>query len=364
VRSLFRPIPVAEQLEAWRRRDARYDGAFVIAVSTTGIYCRPSCPSRPSEEHVAFFPDAAAAEQAGYRPCRRCAPDRASGEPPEAIARLLRQVKESPDTRISDADLRAAGLTSDTVRRWFLRHRGMTFSAWCRRLRLGAAMSRLGAGASLDEVALGHGFDSHSGFRSAFQRLFGDAPGRSRADDCVHVEILPTPLGPMLAAADRSAVRRLVFADPAALAESYRKLSHDADLPVVPGSNPVLRQLSGELEAYFAGRRQTFTVPFSGGGTPFQERVWKALGEIPWGETRSYEAVARRLGSPRSLRAVARANAANPLYLLIPCHRVIGKDGRLAGYAGGLWRKDRLLALEQSAVHPADPGLAALPASR
>ncbi|MBN8248783.1 MAG: methylated-DNA--[protein]-cysteine S-methyltransferase [Verrucomicrobia bacterium] len=346
--TMHRPIPDAEQREAWRRRDARYDGAFVIAVSTTGIYCRPSCPSRPAEDHVAFLPDAAAAEQAGYRACRRCTPDRMAGEPPEAISRLLRQVEASPDTRISAADLRALGLAPDTVRRWFLRHRGMTFSTWCRRRRLGAALQQLGAGAPLDDVALGHGFESHSGFRSAFERLFGKAPGQLRTGQCLHVALLPTPLGSMLVAADRQVVRRLVFADPAALADSYRELSRTADMPVVPGSNPVLERLAGELEEYFAGRRRAFSVPLDGHGTPFQERVWAALRNIPWGETQSYGDIARRLGTPRAIRAVARANAANPLYLLNPCHRVIGKDGKLTGYAGGLWRKDRLLALEQA----------------
>lgn len=342
-----------EMLTAWQRRDASYDGVFCFGVKTTGIFCRPSCPSRPRREHLDFFHSGGEAVRAGYRPCKRCRPELANGQPPEWIGRLMARAAASPDNRISAQDLRSLGVQPERARRWFQKHHGMTFVAWCRGLRLSRAFSQIRSGQPMDDVVLGHGFESHSGFRSAFARTFGKAPGKMRDSDCLRVALLDTPLGPMLAAAGNESVCQLEFADRRSLEGSYAEMRRRFALPVVPGENVTLQRLRQELQEYFHGARREFTVPISPRGTDFQQRVWCELQRIPFGRTASYEAVAKRIGSPTAVRAVARANATNRLYLLVPCHRVIAKDGTLSGYGGGKWRKHLLIELERTGRLPA-----------
>ncbi|MBI3721878.1 MAG: methylated-DNA--[protein]-cysteine S-methyltransferase, partial [Fimbriimonas ginsengisoli] len=342
-----------EMANAWRRRDAGYDGVFFFGVKTTGIFCRPSCPSRPKREHLEFFRSGGAAVRSGYRPCKRCRPELANGQPPEWIARLMTRVAESPDNKISACDLRSLDVPPERARRWFQKHHGMTFAAWCRGLRLSRAFTQIRSGQPMDDVIFGHGFESHSGFRTAFTRAFGKAPGKVRDADCLRVTLLDTPLGPMLAAAGNESVCQLEFADRRGLEKSYAEMRCRFALPVVPGENAVLQRLRQELQEYFSGARREFAVPLSLRGTDFQQRVWRELQRIPFGRTASYETVAKKIGSPAAVRAVARANATNRLYLLIPCHRVIAKDGTLSGYGGGKWRKRLLLELERTGMLPA-----------
>lgn len=337
---------------AWERRDAAFDGLFCLGVRTTGICCKPSCPSQPRRENIEFFPSVAAAVRAGYRPCKRCAPELAGGRPPEWVANLMERVADFPDARLSSADLRAMGVAPEQARRWFQKHHGMTFAAWCRGMRLSRAFTQIRKGEPLDDVILGHGFESHSGFRSAFAKAFGVAPGKGAEKECLRAAMLETPLGPMLAAVSDSAVCQLEFADRRGLERSYQEMRRRFGLPVVPGDNAVLEQLRAEVAEYFAGTIREFRVPVALKGTAFQERVWHALRENPPGTTASYEALAMRMGAPSAVRAVAAANGANRLYLLVPCHRVIAKDGTLCGYGGGLWRKRLLLKLEMEGSLP------------
>jgi AraC family transcriptional regulator of adaptative response/methylated-DNA-[protein]-cysteine methyltransferase len=229
----------------------------------------------------------------------------------------------------------------------------MTFAAWCRGLRLSRAFTQIRRGDPMDDVILGHGFESHSGFRSAFSRAFGHAPGQATAADCLRVALLETPMGPMLAAASDRALCQLEFADRRGLERSYEEMRARFQLPVVPGENAVLRQLRDELGEYFLGARREFTVPVELKGTEFQQRTWRELQKIPYGRTASYEAIAKKMGLPSAVRAVARANGTNRLYLLVPCHRVIAKDGSISGYGGGVWRKRLLLDLERTGKLPA-----------
>jgi AraC family transcriptional regulator of adaptative response/methylated-DNA-[protein]-cysteine methyltransferase len=249
---------------------------------------------------------------------------------------------------MSAGQLRALGVPPERARRWFQQHYGMTFAAWCRGRRLSRALAQLGSGQPLDDVVLGHGFASHSGFRSAFARAFGKAPGRAGGRDCLRVALLETPLGPMLAAASNESVCQLEFADARGLGRRYAEMRRRFGLAVVPGENAVLDRLRQELKEYFDGTRREFTAPFLLRGTDFQQRVWRELQRIPYGRTVSYETVARKIGLPSAVRAVARANGRNRLYLLVPCHRVIAKDGKLSGYGGGVWRKRQLLELERN----------------
>jgi AraC family transcriptional regulator of adaptative response/methylated-DNA-[protein]-cysteine methyltransferase len=342
-----------EMLAALMARDSAYDGVFVAAIRTTGIFCRPSCTARkPDPRNVRFFPSPGEAQAAGFRPCLRCRPLEIAGQTPVWIAALLREVEADSARRWTDADLRARRLNPDRVRRWFLQHHHMTFHAYARARRLGLALGRIQGGDAVIASALDHGFDSLSGFNDAFRRLFGNAPTRLGGMRPLAVRRVATPLGTMVAAAGDGGLYLLEFDDRRMLETQITRLRQRLDVTLVPGTHPVLDQTQRELDEYFAGVRRTFTLPLATPGTPFQQRVWQRLLAIPHGATRSYAEIARAIGQPEAGRAVARANGDNRLAIVIPCHRVIGADGKLTGYGGGLWRKQRLLDLERAGVAP------------
>ncbi|HKY31762.1 MAG TPA: methylated-DNA--[protein]-cysteine S-methyltransferase [Candidatus Polarisedimenticolia bacterium] len=341
--------PAGVMHAALRRRDASFDGLFYAGVRTTGIVCRPSCPARkPLPRNVEFFATVREATFAGYRPCKRCRPLAVPGRHPAEVERLLDEVDADPEARLRDADLRARGLAPERIRRYFQRHFGMTFQAYSRGRRLADAFQQIRRGALLEDVTLGHGYASHSGFRGAFRRLFGAPPGRARRADCIVVGWIPSPLGPLVAASVREGICLLEFTDRRMLEGQVARLGRLFRRPAVAGRSEHLDRLRKEMERYFQGSAAPFTVPVAAPGTPFQERVWSELRRIPRGTTCSYQELARRIGAPRASRAVGRANGMNRVAIVIPCHRVVNGDGRLGGYGGGLWRKERLLALERA----------------
>ncbi|MDZ4774227.1 MAG: methylated-DNA--[protein]-cysteine S-methyltransferase [Planctomycetota bacterium] len=341
----------AEMYRALVERDASYDGLFFVGVKTTGIFCRPICPAKkPRSENVSYFVAAHAAERAGFRACKRCRPLEAIGSHPRWVVQLLREVEtrsRSKRERMKDDDVRAAGFEPVNARRYFKEHFGMTFHAYQRTLWLADAPAEIESGRTTSDVALDSGFESESGFRAAFTRLFGTAPSRSSGGRTISAALLTTPIGPFVAAAFPDRVCMLDFPDRAAILTQTKSLRRWFDDPILPGTNDALEQLREELAEYFAGKRKRFDVKLALAGTPFQESVWKALLAIPYGETRSYEDIARAIGNPKAVRAVGKANGDNRMAILIPCHRVVEKGGALRGYAGGLWRKQRLLELEE-----------------
>jgi AraC family transcriptional regulator of adaptative response/methylated-DNA-[protein]-cysteine methyltransferase len=333
---------------AFFARDVSYDGVFVSGVKTTGIFCRPSCPARkPLRRNVEYFGSVREAFFAGYRPCQRCRPLEADGRPPEWVEKVLQAVAESPERRLRAAELRAMGISPERARRFFQKEYGLSFDAYCRAQRLGRALAQLREGEGLDSVAIDAGYESLSGFRDAFAKHFGAPPGKGRSGECALAAWLRTPLGPMVAAATSRGVCLLEFTDRRMLERQLGILGRRLRLPLAPGENDHLKRLREEVDAYFAGRRKAFSVPVHTTGSPFQERVWRELQRIPYGETRSYAAVAAAVGSPEAVRAVGQANGMNRIAIVLPCHRVVNADGKLGGYGGGLWRKERLLALEQ-----------------
>jgi AraC family transcriptional regulator, regulatory protein of adaptative response / methylated-DNA-[protein]-cysteine methyltransferase len=357
--------PWEEMLTALFDRDASYDGLFFAAVTTTGIFCRPSCPARnPKPEHVEFYATARGALFAGFRPCRRCHPLEEPGRTPSWATQLIARVEAWPDERIRDADLRADGLDPVAVRRYFQKTYGMTFQAYSRSRRLGHAFAALRAGSSLDEAVFSHGWESHSGFRSAFGKAAGLTPGRvaprrptpgrlapgeAGASDFIRLAWIETPLGPMVAGATERALCLLEFTDRRMIEAQLETVRRRFGLPLLAGESPVFPRLREELAEYFAGGRRDFDLPLDYRGSEFQQRVWEGLLRIPYGETRSYAELAGDLGASGAARAVGRANGLNRIAILVPCHRVIAADGGLGGYGGGLWRKLRLLETEGSA---------------
>jgi len=344
------PLPDPDVLyRALVERDSRFDRLFVVGVKTTGIFCRPTCHARkPKPENVEFFPTPRDALVHGYRPCKLCRPMEPAGAAPEWLRPLLDEVHAHPANRLTDEDLRNRGLAPYSVRRWFHKHHGMTFHAYCRSLRLGTAFGRIREGENVGPAAFGSGYDSLSGFTDAFKKTIGFAPSASRNGRLVVVARIPTPLGPMLAGATDDGVCLLEFADRRMLETQLARLRKHLNAEIVPGQSQHLHALHIQLDEYFEGTRRHVDLPLVTPGTPFQQRVWEGLRTIPYGETRSYQQQAAALGQPSAVRAVARANGDNRIAILIPCHRVIGKNGKLTGYGGGLWRKEYLLNLERT----------------
>ena len=343
--------PESEMWQAFTERDPAYDGVFFTGVRTTGIFCRTTCPARkPLRKNIEFFEAASDALFAGYRPCKRCRPLEPHGEAPAWLRSVLEALEEEPARRMRDADLRDQGVDPARVRRWFQAHHGMTFQAYQRARRLGRALGQLSIGDDIVQTAYRNGFESLSGFNDAVRRLAGESPGRARTATVVHLTRIPTPLGPMLAGATDDALCLLEFAERRMLETQLRRVQKQLDAVLVPGETNITTRTAEELERYFDRALTEFTVPLALAGTPFQEEVWAELRTIPYGETRSYGEQARRMGNPKAVRAVARANGDNRIAIIIPCHRVIGSDGKLTGYGGGLWRKKRLLELERGEV--------------
>ncbi|HEX8010241.1 MAG TPA: trifunctional transcriptional activator/DNA repair protein Ada/methylated-DNA--[protein]-cysteine S-methyltransferase [Casimicrobiaceae bacterium] len=340
--------------------DPAFEGIFYVGVATTAVFCRPTCRVRtPKRENVEFFASPSAALHAGYRPCRRCHPlDRDRSAPP-LVEELLAAVEAEPTSRWRDADLAGRGIDPSTARRTFKRYCGMTFHAYHRARRMGLALAGVRQGKSMLDLQLDHGFESGSGFRTAFNRLVGTPPSRASGVDCLYAQWFETPLGPMLALADDGGLALLEFVDRRGLERELEVLQRRLKRRILPGAHRYLKQIGKELAAYFAGRSLVFNTPLALAGSPFQRAVWNALQAIPPGTTRSYGEIAEAIGRPAAVRAVGRANGDNRLCLIVPCHRVIGSDGTLTGYGGGLWRKAWLL--EHERAHALGPGQLALP---
>jgi AraC family transcriptional regulator of adaptative response/methylated-DNA-[protein]-cysteine methyltransferase len=295
---------------------------------------------------VEFFGTIGDALFAGYRACKRCRPTDAGA--PDWVRKLLAQVDADPAARMSEDLLREQGLEPARVRRYFLREYGMTFQAYCRARRLGASFEKIRNGDDLDEAIVDSGFDSYSGFRTAFARQFGRPPGQSRDADCVRLAWLETPLGPMVSGSTAQGICLLEFTSRRMLETQFGVVSRRLNLPLLPGENEHSRELQKQLGEYFAGTRRCFELPLVYPGSPFERAVWEELLRIPYGETRSYDELARAVGRPGGSRAVGQANGRNRIAVVIPCHRVVNASGELGGYGGGLWRKRILLGLERT----------------
>ncbi|TNE70037.1 MAG: bifunctional transcriptional activator/DNA repair protein Ada [Rhodobacteraceae bacterium] len=341
-------LPDADTLyQALLARDPSYEGRAWVGVTSTGVFCRFTCPARkPKPENCRWFDSLGACIEAGFRPCKRCQPLKAATDAEPVIEELLTALGERPEHRWCEADVTAMGYDRGTVRRAFKRHFGMSFLELARLERLRRGFEVMSEGGTVLEAGLEAGFSSASAFRARVGALLGMAPGTLSADPLLSIDWIDTPLGPMIAVADDHRLHLLEFMDRKALPTELRKLAEAAKGRLGFGRTAIHDQTARELTAYFDGKRTVFTIPLAYHGSGFYGQVWDALREIPAGETRSYGALATGIGRPTASRAVARANGANQIAILIPCHRVIGTDGSLTGYGGGLWRKQRLLEIE------------------
>lgn len=328
-------------------RDAAYDGRAYVGVSSTGVFCRLTCPARkPKFENCTFFATPAGCIEAGYRACKRCQPLAVPDGADPALRRLMDALDAAPARRWCEGDILAMGLDPSTIRRAFKRQFGMTFLEMARQRRLRDGFTTLKAGEPVIAAQVDAGFSSPSAFRAAFARLAGLAPGTFRKDALLKADWIDTPLGAMIAISCSHRLHLLEFADRKALPREVAKLQKAQPGGIGIGRTAPTEQVAEELGRYFSGARAHFETPCAFHGTTFEREVWHYLQAIPGGETRSYSQIAAEIGRPSATRAVARANGANQLAIIVPCHRVLSADGSLTGYGGGLWRKNRLIEIE------------------
>ena len=330
-------------------KNPEFEGVFWMGVKTTGIFCRPTCTARkPKFENVEFFSNTKDAILKGYRPCKVCKPLENPDETPAAIQNLLNDLAANPSLKFKDYDLVQRDLEPATVRRWFLKHHGITFHAFQRMFKLNSAFKKLNSGENVTEAAFDSGYESLSGFNESFKNIFGVSPKNSNREKVVDLKRIETPLGTMIACADENGICMLEFSDRKALPTELKEIAKHFNANIIQGENSHFNILEKELVEYFEGKRRDFSVPLSPVGTDFQKNVWEILRGIPYGTTRSYQEQANILGNPKAVRAVANANGLNKISIIIPCHRVISTNGTLTGYGGGIWRKQKLLELEKA----------------
>ncbi len=332
-----------EYYQALLDKNTEYEGVFYVGVKTTGVFCRPTCSARkPKFENCEFYENAQQALLAGFRPCKRCHPLSPPNQVSELVQTLVNAVEANPEKKWRESDFRELFTDASTARRQFKKRFGMTFVGYARARRMGLAMKQIRAGASVLDAQIASGYQSGSGFRDAFSRIMGAAPA-SLDQDVLTATWLDTKLGPMLAIADDDALYLLEFVDRRGLEREIERLRAKTKSAIIPGCTSPISAIEAELKQYFDGVLKEFKTPVALLGTPFQKLVWDELKKIPVGETRSYSEIALAIGKPTAVRAVARANGANQLAIIIPCHRVISANGDLTGYGGGLARKKWLI---------------------
>ncbi len=325
-----------------------YEGVFFVGVKTTGVFCRPTCPARkPKFENCEFFETAQQALLASYRPCRRCQPLSHPNQVSELVQKLVEAVEKNPEKRWKTGDFQELSVDASTARRQFKKRFGMTFVEYARARRMGLAMKQIRSGESVIDAQLSSGYESSSGFRDAFSRIMGAAPSKADAESVLRAEWIDTLLGPMLAIGDEHSLFLLEFVERRGLEREVERLRMKTKRAIIPGSTAPIRRIKKELNQYFEGTLSQFKTPVTLLGSPFQMQVWNVLMKIPAGETRSYKEIAEEVGKPSAYRAVAQANGANQLALIIPCHRVINSNGEIGGYGGGVARKKWLLRHEK-----------------
>jgi len=335
-------------------RDREQDGRFVYAVATTGVYCKPSCPSRRAlRTNVTFFENADAAEASGFRACLRCEPRATQSAADRVIAKARAYVEthlDEPHTLTELAD--AVGMSATHLQRTFKRAVGVSPRQYAAALRADRLKTHLRTGATVSRATFDAGYGASSRAYHAATEQLGMTPGAyRRGGKGVHIRYLTTPtsLGRLLVAATDRGVCAVMLGDDDAMLDD----ALDAEYPQATrtrvrgrSGDDDLRGWIAAVAAHLEGAERDLAVPIDVAGTPFQQRVWGALQRIPYGETRSYTQVAESINAPSAVRAVASACARNPVSLLVPCHRVVRESGALGGYRWGLARKDRLIARE------------------
>lgn len=340
---------INEYYTALVERDPKYIGLFYAGVKTTSVFCISTCRApKPKFENVLFYSNFKDALDHGYRPCKICNPTQNAYETPPLVEEAIKMVKKNPKTKIADWMLREKGIAPEMVRRWFQKHYKMTYHTYQRMYRINNALIELKAGKNTTDTALNSGFESLSGFGYTFKKTLGKSPTNALQENTILLSRFTTPIGPMFICASEQGVCLIEFVDRKMLETELKDLQKLLNAKILIGENEHSKKATSELNEYFQGTRKSFSFSIDSPGTEFQQSVWNGLNTIPYGKTSSYQEQANNLNKPNAVRAVASANGFNRIAIVIPCHRVIGKDGKLTGYGGGLERKRWLLNHEMN----------------
>jgi len=330
-------------------KNTKCDGTFFTAVKTTGIFCHPSCRARiPKAENVTFYDKIQEALQNGYRPCKICKPMEQIGETPAYIKNIIAELQQNPQKKINDEQLKLLNIEPHTIRRWFKKNYNMTFHSFQRMLRINYAFGNIKKGKSITHSAYESGYESLSGFNESYRSIFGESASKSKNKNIINVLRFSSPIGSVIACATKKGICFLGFIGQKRIEEQFTEIQKQFNAIILPGKNPHLTQVKKEINEYFDGSRKSFTVPLDIVGTDFRKQVWDELLNISYARTVSYKDQAIAINNVKAIRAVASANGANKISIIIPCHRVIGSNGSLTGYAGGLHKKNWLLNFEKT----------------
>lgn len=342
-----------QRWDAVQRRDPAADGSFYYSVKSTGVFCVPSCPSRPAKrENIAFHASAAAARAAGFRACKRCSPGDPSLRQRHAasVANACRQIEAALECPSLDEMARAAGISRFHFHRLFKGITGLTPKAYASACRARRVRELLPESTTVTEALYAAGFDSNSRFYAQSSALLGMKPksfSHGGRGESIRFAIGESSLGPVLVAATAHGICAVFMGDdPDALAIDLQRRFPNAELT---GGDAEFDLLVARVIGFVEAPQLGWDLPLDLRGTAFQQRVWQALREIPAGSTDSYTGIADKIGLPKAVRAIAGACAANPVAVAVPCHRVVRIDGGLSGYRWGVERKRELLDRESKA---------------
>lgn len=332
-------MDINEKWAAITSSDPSCDGKFFYGVKSTGIYCRPSCKSKnPVRQNVLFFNSREEAELAGFRPCKRCRPDLPSYDPAAETAESAKILidRAFADRVTLQGELNSLGVSRRRLAGLFEKRYAMSPEQYLNQVRFSHAKGMLAEGKRITDVAFAVGLETPSAFAVFFKKQAGISPSEYMARQAAEAPycFCQTPIGTARISEDESGIAGIRFVD------------WEPSLETAPANGIYLEDAAKQFQEYFAKKRRAFDVPLSLHGSEFQRTVWRQIQMIPYGETRSYQDIALCIGNPKAARAVGMANNRNPVLIMVPCHRVVGKGNRIVGYAGGIERKQFLLDLE------------------
>jgi AraC family transcriptional regulator of adaptative response/methylated-DNA-[protein]-cysteine methyltransferase len=339
---------IEKYYKALLERNRAFVGIFFVGVKTTSVFCIATCRARkPKKENVEFFTSFKEALDHGYRPCKICKPTENANQTPIQVEKAINLIRSENKEKITDYQLRQSNISPELVRRWFKKNYGITFQAYQRMYRINTAFQELKNGKKTTQSAFDSGYESLSGFGYTFKKVIGSSPRNSTEKNVILINRMTTPLGPMFVCATELGICLLEFTDRRMLETEFKELQKLKHAKILIGENQHIKQAIKEISEYFEGKRKTFEVAIDAPGTDFQKKVWSCLQEIGYGQTATYQQQAERINNSKAVRAVAAANGHNRISIIIPCHRVIGKDGKMTGYGGGIARKKWLIDHER-----------------
>ena len=339
-----RPLPTKIIMtNAFLKRTKKFEDAFFVGVKSTGTLHKSTCGVRkPGKKNMDFFSSAKVALDYGYRPCKVCHPMLPADITPDWIKNLLDKVDHDPEYKIRDSELAKQEIDPNKIRRWFKKHHNITFQGY---LKFNRINHRFG------NICYDKKLSVHQAYhtRKPLKQVAEDQEKYKEDENpkqWIAISRIETPIGPLLAGANEDGICLLEFTDRRMLETQIKILEKRLNAALYSGKSPYFKKLAKQINEYFSGKRTEFDIPLITPGTPFQKEVWNAITTVPFGKIRTYKQQSIQINNPKAVRAVGSANGDNRIAIIIPCHRIVGNNGALVGYGGGLWRKRFLLELE------------------